>query len=49
MSALGQKQISAHVRVMSALPPEADIRGRDRHVLYDRPGIKFPGLDPVYS
>jgi len=29
MSALGQKQTSAHVRVMSALPPKADIRERD--------------------
>src|SRR5215472_3601384 len=28
MSALGQKQISEHVRVMSALPPKADIRRR---------------------
>ena len=28
MSALGQKQTSAHVRVMSALPPKADI---DQH------------------
>ena len=26
MSALGQKQTSAHVRVMSALPPKADMR-----------------------
>jgi hypothetical protein len=25
MSALGQKQTSAHVRVMSALPPKADM------------------------
>ena len=25
MSALGQKQTSVHVRVMSALPPKADI------------------------
>jgi len=25
MSALGQKQTSAHFRVMSALPPKADI------------------------
>jgi hypothetical protein len=25
MSALGQKQTSAHVRVMSALPPKVDI------------------------
>jgi len=30
MSALGQKQTSAHVRVMSALPPRADIRCRDQ-------------------
>jgi hypothetical protein len=29
MSALGQKQTSAHVRVMSALPPKADILERD--------------------
>jgi hypothetical protein len=27
MSALGQKQTSAHVRAMSALPPKADITG----------------------
>jgi hypothetical protein len=26
MSALGQKQTSAHVRIMSALPPKADIQ-----------------------
>src|SRR5215467_5957785 len=32
MSALGQNQTSAHVRVMSALPPKADITGRDCHV-----------------
>src|SRR5262249_32067875 len=35
MSALGQKQTSAHVRVMSALPPRADIgtqRGVSRGV-----------------
>src|SRR6516165_8512072 len=34
MSALGQKQTSAHVRGMSALPPKADIRCRDRHVRF---------------
>jgi hypothetical protein len=28
MSALGQKQTSAHIRVMSALPPKADM---DQH------------------
>ena len=30
MSALGQKQTSAHVRVMSALPPKADIESACR-------------------
>ena len=29
MSALGQKQTLGHVRIMSALPPKADIRQRD--------------------
>jgi hypothetical protein len=30
MSALGHKRISEQVRIMSALPPEADIVQRDR-------------------
>jgi len=34
MSALGQKQTLAHVRVMSALPPKADIAEGDRHVRF---------------
>src|SRR6516164_4959777 len=34
MSALGQKQTSEHVGVMSALPPKADIAERDWHVRY---------------
>jgi len=34
MSALGQKQTSAHVRGMSALPPKADIAERDHHVRF---------------
>ena len=34
MSALGQKQTSEHVRVMSALPPIADIAERNRHVRF---------------
>jgi hypothetical protein len=34
MSALGQKQTLEHVRVMSALPPKADIAERDRHVRF---------------
>ena len=32
MSAMGQKQTSAHVRVMSALPPKADIGTEPRNV-----------------
>jgi len=34
MSALGQTQALEHVGVMSALPPKADIRCRDRHVRF---------------
>jgi hypothetical protein len=34
MSALGQKQTSRLVSAMSALPPKADIRCRDRHVRF---------------
>jgi hypothetical protein len=34
MSALGQKQISEHARVMSALPPKADIRVRRSDVRF---------------
>ena len=34
MSALGQNQTSAHVRVMSALPPKADIAERHRDVRF---------------
>ena len=34
MSALGQKQTSAHVRVMSALPPKADIGTQSRNVRF---------------
>jgi len=32
MSALGQKQTFAPQKVMSALPPKADIQERERHV-----------------
>ena len=32
MSALGQKQTSRHVRVMSVIPLNADISQRDLHV-----------------
>jgi hypothetical protein len=34
MSALGQKQTLAHVRVMSAILSKADIRVRNRHVRF---------------
>jgi len=34
MSALGQKRTSEHVRVMSALPPKADIPESDWHVRF---------------
>src|SRR6516165_936805 len=34
MSALGQKQTSAHVHVMSALPPKADIGTQERDVRF---------------
>src|SRR5262249_25936988 len=33
-SALGQKRTSAHVRVMSALPPKADIESQSRNVRF---------------
>src|SRR6516164_967671 len=33
-SALGQKRTSAHLRVMSALPPKADIRRRELDVRF---------------
>jgi hypothetical protein len=34
MSVVGQKQTSAHVRVMSALPPKADIGRTSGHVRF---------------
>ena len=34
MSAMGQKQTSANVWMMSALPPKADIVGRPLHVRF---------------
>ena len=34
MSALGQNRTLAHVRVMSALPPKADIEPRSRDVRF---------------
>jgi hypothetical protein len=40
MSALGQKQTSAHVRVMSALPPKADIGSQPRNIRF----VPFPDI-----
>jgi hypothetical protein len=34
MSALGQKQTSARIRVMSALPPKADIEAQSHDVRF---------------
>ena len=34
MSALGQKRILAHLRLMSALPPKADIGTQPRNVRF---------------
>ena len=34
MSALGQKRTSEHVRVMSALPPKAEIEAQPRNVRF---------------
>ena len=34
MCALGQKRTSGRVRIMSALPPKADIRPRDQDVCF---------------
>jgi hypothetical protein len=34
MSALGQKQTSAHARVMSAIPPKADIGTQPQNVRF---------------
>ena len=34
MSALGQKRTFALQKVMSALPPKADIKGGTRHVCF---------------
>jgi hypothetical protein len=43
---MGQKQISAHVRVMSALPPKADMLQHDRDVLFVlAPAIAGNSLD----
>jgi hypothetical protein len=50
MSALGQKQTSEHVRVMSALPPKADIAELEEHVRFvpkTGPSNQLVGRVPV--
>jgi hypothetical protein len=46
MSALGQKQTSENVRLMSALPPKADIRTQSGNVRFvpkaDLPMVEMP-------
>src|SRR6516165_361306 len=42
MSALGQKRTFEHVRVMSALPPKADIRTQSRNVRFVQETDKQP-------
>jgi hypothetical protein len=39
MSALGQKQTLGRVRVISALPPKADIRADDPDVRFEQSGL----------
>jgi hypothetical protein len=41
MSALGHKRTFWEVCAMSALPPKADIAGRDRHVRIGNDGTVF--------
>jgi hypothetical protein len=43
MSALGQKRTLGKVRLMSALPPKADIDEQDRHVRF------VPKADILYE
>jgi hypothetical protein len=47
MSALGQERTSAHVRVMSALPPKADIRGG--LILYGSAALLCEAATAIYS
>jgi len=46
MSALGQKRTSTHVRVMSALPPKADIH--KFHMAPHGYGCRFTSCDAVF-
>jgi hypothetical protein len=45
MSALGQKQTFAPQKVMSALPPKADISRHDRHVRFVPKADIMPSFD----
>jgi len=50
MSALGQKRTFTHLRLMSALPPKADIAERGWHVRQvPKAGIPYRGKEPHYS
>ena len=49
MSALGQNQISAHIRAMSAVPPKADIANRYRHVRFECHKQTFPKLGNIFN
>jgi hypothetical protein len=49
MSALGQKQKFSKVCAMSALPPKADISGRDRNVRFVPKADIQPSLANVYT
>ena len=50
MSALGQKQTSTHVPVMSALPPKADIAECDYHVRFvPKADINARCVDDIFS
>jgi hypothetical protein len=46
MSALGQKRTLQCIRVMSALPPKADIHRRKRHVRFVSKADIRPPLEP---
>jgi hypothetical protein len=44
MSALGQKRTSRRLRVMSAIPPKADIETQSRDIRFVRACSLFEGL-----
>jgi hypothetical protein len=46
MSALGHKRTLRHVRLMSAIPPKADIRTRPRNVCFRPKADIVANLNP---